>query len=169
MDQITNRKSRSTNIVPNINFEDNIPETYDFTHYIFKALSHKQRKSKKDMFNLCIIDDSRDDVNLFIDILETESDLKYKFHQYFNPYEAIQDLNNGLNPDVVVLDLVMPSINGMMILNKMREKEKTKDIPIVIHSSMHVYESILKVNKLGAHAFFEKPIDAITFQEYLLG
>lgn len=56
---------------------------------------------------------------------------------------ALQKLEEGPKPDIVLLDLVLPDMNGIDILKKMREKEETKDIYVFIltnYSSKEIRE-----------------------------
>jgi DNA-binding response OmpR family regulator len=53
-------------------------------------------------------------------------------------------------PDIIILDLVMPSIDGKIVLKRIKEIAHVKNIPVIIHSSMNNYENIIKMNKLEA-------------------
>lgn len=129
-----------------------------FTFNIFKEVS-LPRGDKK--INILVIDDSKKDVELLNDLLLEESDLNFHLEHYYHPNEAISLLSNkSIKPDLIIVDLVMPEMNGNVVLNKLKEIEHIKSVPIIIHSSMNNYENIKKVCSLNEQviAFFSKPI-----------
>ncbi len=62
-------------------------------------------------------------------------------------------------PDVVLLDVMMPEISGLEILEQMRSKEALKHIPTIILTSATDPETKLKALELGATDFLAKPVD----------
>ncbi|MBF0120584.1 MAG: response regulator [Desulfobacterales bacterium] len=62
-----------------------------------------------------------------------------------------------LNPDVITLDIVMPEMDGIEVLAKIREKNKS--IPIIMITAIDQRESMLKAMKLGITDFIVKPFD----------
>ena len=66
-------------------------------------------------------------------------------------------------PDVVLLDLVMPQMSGFTVLEKLREREKTKSLPVVIVSARSATERPLgAARELGATGYLEKPFRSET-------
>lgn len=61
--------------------------------------------------------------------------------------------------NVVVLDLLIESVDGIDIMREMKSNEKTSDIPIIICSSIDDKETIKKTLMLGAYDYFEKPFN----------
>ncbi len=59
-------------------------------------------------------------------------------------------------PDLVLLDLLMPKMDGFTVLEKAKKDPKTKDIPIIALSNLGEKENIEKAMKLGAVAYFVK-------------
>lgn len=59
-------------------------------------------------------------------------------------------------PDIVILDLVLPGMDGFQILQKIREGDKTKDVPVIIVSNLGQQADIDKAMKLGATDFMVK-------------
>jgi DNA-binding response OmpR family regulator len=59
-------------------------------------------------------------------------------------------------PDIVILDLVLPGMDGFEILQKIREGEKTKDVPVIIVSNLGQQEDVDKAMELGATDFMVK-------------
>jgi CheY-like chemotaxis protein len=61
-------------------------------------------------------------------------------------------------PQLVVLDLNLPKVDGFAVLERLRASEKCKDVPVVIVTSSDAPEDISKAAALGA-AYFRKPPD----------
>jgi DNA-binding response OmpR family regulator len=79
-------------------------------------------------------------------------------------YEIISSLNgeDGLkmaqskNPDLVVLDLILPKLHGFEVLKKLKESKKTKDIPVIILTNLEATEDVEKAIKMGASGYLVK-------------
>ena len=61
-------------------------------------------------------------------------------------------------PNLVLLDLMMPGIDGFEVIRRLRADEKTKDLPIIILSALNYEQDISKGFQLGANDFINKPI-----------
>lgn len=59
-------------------------------------------------------------------------------------------------PDLVLLDLVMPKMDGMEVLKKLKEDEETKEVPVVILTNLSDYERISDALSLGAKDYLVK-------------
>ncbi len=62
-------------------------------------------------------------------------------------------------PDIIFMDVVMPGINGFQVTRKLRKKEHTQDIPIVIISGNRQAVEQFWATKIGANDYMEKPFD----------
>ncbi|EEG76465.1 response regulator transcription factor [Dethiobacter alkaliphilus] len=60
-------------------------------------------------------------------------------------------------PALVLLDLVMPKLNGLDALQIMKEKEEMKDIPVIVLSARAQEEDIQRAMDLGANDYMAKP------------
>ncbi len=68
-------------------------------------------------------------------------------------------------PDVVLLDIVMPNIDGFETCRKLKEDEQLKDIPVLFVTAMSTdRESRIRALESGGEAFITKPIDAIELE-----
>lgn len=63
-------------------------------------------------------------------------------------------------PDLVLLDIRMPSVNGLEILAKMREETETQQVPVVFLTSSSDTATKVKALNLGANDFLHKPVNA---------
>ncbi|MBR1666756.1 MAG: response regulator [Bacteroidaceae bacterium] len=61
-------------------------------------------------------------------------------------------------PNLVLLDLMMPGIDGFEVIRRLRADEKTKSLPIIILSALNSEQDISKGFQLGANDFINKPI-----------
>lgn len=69
------------------------------------------------------------------------------------------------DPAVVLLDIKMPRMNGLDVLNQMRESERFRRIPVVILSSSREESDLARSWDLGVNAYVIKPVDVDQFFE----
>jgi len=74
-----------------------------------------------------------------------------------NGREALDFISKEM-PSLVLLDLMMPEIDGYEVLRQLRDNPETKDIRVVILSALNSNEDIVKGFNLGANDFITKPI-----------
>ncbi|MES1989043.1 MAG: response regulator [Pseudomonadota bacterium] len=68
-------------------------------------------------------------------------------------------------PAVVLLDLMLPKVNGLEILRRIRADERTSLQPVVILTSSKEEQDIIKGYQLGANSYIRKPVDFTQFTE----
>jgi len=74
-----------------------------------------------------------------------------------NGREALESIAKN-KPSLVLLDLMMPEIDGYEVLRRLRENPDTKDLRVVILSALNSNEDIVKGFNMGANDFITKPI-----------
>ena len=62
-------------------------------------------------------------------------------------------------PKVILLDIQMPKMNGIEVLQRIRADERTKDIPVVMLTSSNQDPDIQKCYQLGANSYIVKPVE----------
>jgi CheY-like chemotaxis protein len=67
-------------------------------------------------------------------------------------------------PELVLLDLNLPRLDGLEVLQRLRADERTKGLPIVILTSSKAEDDIIQSYGHGAHAYIRKPMD---FKEFM--
>lgn len=68
-------------------------------------------------------------------------------------------------PQVVLLDLKLPKIDGLGVLKRLREDERTKLLPVVVLTSSKEDKDLNESYRLGANSYIRKPVDFIQFTE----
>jgi two-component system, response regulator len=68
-------------------------------------------------------------------------------------------------PDVVLLDLKLPKVDGLEVLKRMRANERTRLLPVVVLTSSVEDEDRIKSYGLGANSYVRKPVDFGEFTE----
>ena len=78
--------------------------------------------------------------------------------------EAYEDAASGIRrvmhscPDLLVLDLLLPDLGGLEVLQALRGEPATKDLPVVLLTSKRDIDTIARARQLGASAFLTKPV-----------
>ncbi|MFQ5951841.1 MAG: PleD family two-component system response regulator [Candidatus Omnitrophota bacterium] len=65
------------------------------------------------------------------------------------------------SPDLILLDIIMPEMNGHETLSKLKESEETKSIPVIMFTSKGQVEDVEKASYAGAVDYIVKPFDPI--------
>jgi two-component system response regulator len=68
-------------------------------------------------------------------------------------------------PEVVLLDLNLPKIDGLEVLRRLRADERTRRLPVVVLTSSNEERDVLRSYDLGANSFVRKPVDFARFLE----
>lgn len=74
-----------------------------------------------------------------------------------------RDMNDM--PAVILLDLKLPKINGLDVLKRIREDERTNCLPVIILTSSKEDEDVISSYRTGANAYVRKPVDYNRFVE----
>lgn len=77
-------------------------------------------------------------------------------------YEG-RDLSH--QPDVILLDLKLPRLGGLEVLQRIRADERTKLLPVVVLTSSSQEEDIISSYRLGANSYVRKPVKFADFTE----
>jgi CheY-like chemotaxis protein len=101
-----------------------------------------------------------DDEPFNVDVLQQElEELNYKLVTATNGQEALSKIKSH-QPDLILLDLMMPVLDGFAVLAEIKGDNSLRDIPVIIVSAADDSKSIVKGIKQGADDYITKPIDA---------
>ncbi len=100
-------------------------------------------------------------------IVEDENDIRelIHFHLYKNKYEVFEASNGkealeqvkDKNPDLILLDIMIPEIDGIQVCKTLKSNDKTKDIKIIFLSAKGEEEDIVRGLEMGADDYITKP------------
>ncbi len=101
-----------------------------------------------------------DDIDTNIQILNTFLEDKYEIMAALDGEFALEIANDDM-PDLILLDVKMPNMDGYEVCKKLKENPKTKDIPVIFVTADRTKESIEKAYAAGGIDFLSKPIVAV--------
>ncbi len=102
---------------------------------------------------ILIVDDKTEFRRLTKTILSTN----YQVESAENGVEALSLLQNGYMPDLIVSDLMMPVLGGKDLVDQLKASGAFCNIPIIILSSIDKSDEKIKLIKMGADDYLEKP------------
>ncbi|KKL64908.1 hypothetical protein LCGC14_2160290 [marine sediment metagenome] len=111
-----------------------------------------------------IVEDNRKNMELFIAVLETLPDLK--IFTATKGKEGLELIKSG-NPDIIILDIQLPDINGTEICKELREIERFKTISIIAVSSLAMKGDEEMIMGAGFNNYISKPIMIKDFREFI--
>ncbi|HSR53165.1 MAG TPA: response regulator [Acidobacteriota bacterium] len=116
--------------------------------------------------DILLVEDNPDDVELTLHALRRHN-LANKIHVANDGEEALNFIRDKENqsPKVILLDLKLPKISGMEVLEELKKDPATQCIPVVILTSSKHDRDILKGYKLGVNSYIVKPIDFERFTD----
>lgn len=82
---------------------------------------------------------------------------RYEVRDASNGREAMRVMEEGWIPDMIVTDLMMPEMNGIELINNVRNDFNISHIPIVLITAKHENDTQLKAMKYGADGYIAKP------------
>ncbi|MFC1662799.1 response regulator transcription factor [Patescibacteria group bacterium] len=59
-------------------------------------------------------------------------------------------------PDIILLDIIMPKLDGFIVLQELKKDDKTKDIPVILLTNLGQEDDVKRGKKLGASDYFVK-------------
>ena len=110
-------------------------------------------KSNKKMFEVFIVDDNKFNLQLLDDILTQQN---YKVRTAETGEIALAEINAKL-PDLILLDIVMPDMDGYEVCERLKSDPKTAPIPIIFISGNYELEDKIKAFEVGGIDYITKP------------
>lgn len=122
---------------------------------------------------LLLVEDNPDDVDLTLRALRKHNVVN-EFVVARDGQEALDYLfcegeyagreNNGL-PQVILLDLKLPRVDGLQVLERLRAEPRTRHVPVVVLTSSSEEQDVIRSYDLGANSYVRKPVDFAQFLE----
>lgn len=104
--------------------------------------------------SILIVDDDKFGASLFLKGLEKREIDAY----WVESGEECLELVNAGNIELVLLDVMMPEMNGDEVLRKIREKYSAVELPVIMVTSKSETDNIVEYFELGANDYIEKPV-----------
>ncbi|MFA5276392.1 MAG: response regulator, partial [Candidatus Omnitrophota bacterium] len=106
---------------------------------------------------ILVVDDQLQNIELLEAYLVPQG---YEVFRASSGEEAMEKLSNN-SIDLVLLDIMMPKMSGLEVLEKIRVNEKTKAIPVVMVTALKETEDKVKALEAGCDDFISKPFDKV--------
>jgi two-component system, response regulator len=118
---------------------------------------------------ILLVEDNPDDVTLTLRALK-QNHILNRINVATDGAEALKFLFDGdgpglTAPGLILLDLKLPKVDGLEVLRRIRDDERTKLMPVVILTSSKLEEDILSSYRGGANAYVRKPVNFAEFAE----
>jgi DNA-binding response OmpR family regulator len=102
---------------------------------------------------IIVVDDNPDIVNIVKTILEGKG---YNVMCAYSGAELFTKLKER-KPDLIILDIMMPEMDGLEVLTKLKGVPETASLPVILLTAKVQYEDVLGGYKLGADYYITKP------------
>ena len=122
---------------------------------------------------ILLVEDNEDDVDLTLRALK-RNNIRNEVVVARDGVEALDYLwgtgahagrDTAQMPQVILLDLKLPKIDGLEVLRRVRSDERTKLLPVVILTSSKEQQDMVESYSLGANSYVRKPVDFNQFVE----
>ncbi|HTJ51555.1 MAG TPA: response regulator [Cyclobacteriaceae bacterium] len=125
---------------------------------------------------ILLVEDNQDDANLAIRALRKKNLANKLLHlkdgaealDFIFGTGAFEGRGTNFNSKVVLLDLKMPRINGLEVLQRLKSNTQTKMIPVVVLTSSAEDPDIKTAYELGANSFIVKPVEFDNFVQTIV-
>ena len=111
--------------------------------------------SKK--YSIVIIDDEVEILDMLSRFLSRNQN--FAVQTFSNPVSALSSINNNTKYDLVLLDIMMPQMNGLDVLEKL--KEINSDQKVIMMTAYSTLDKVLKSHKIGATNYIMKPFSSL--------
>ncbi|HNE02924.1 MAG TPA: response regulator [Anaerolineales bacterium] len=120
---------------------------------------------KNNNSTILIVDDDAAGREVLVSILESDG---YELILAENGFQAIE-LANAIHPDIILLDIMMPGMDGFEVCRRIRSEKDIAEVPILFLSALDDRQSLLSGLEAGADDFINKPPDRYELRARLLG
>lgn len=107
-------------------------------------------------FKVAVVDDENEILHMIDKFLKRSG--KYDITTFSNPLHLIDSIQNNTY-DVILLDIMMPQMNGLDVLEKVMEKNNEQKV--IMMTAYSTLDKVLKSHKQGATHYLMKPFDSL--------
>jgi two-component system response regulator len=114
---------------------------------------------------ILLVEDNADDEQLTLRAMR-QSEVPNMIRVARDGAEALEHLfaPGARLPDLILLDLKLPKVSGLEVLQRLRADERTRALPVVVLTSSDEERDIVESYSLGANSYIRKPVD---FDEFI--
>ena len=116
---------------------------------------------------ILLVEDNPDDVLLTVRAF-TKNRIRNEVVVAIDGEQALQRLlpadGEPLRPALILLDIKLPKIDGLEVLRRIRDHERTRNLPVVVLTTSNEERDIVASYRLGANSFVRKPV---VFEEFV--
>ena len=116
----------------------------------------------ENIVEILLAEDNPNDVELTLHALKRHN-LANRIHVVGDGAEALEFIANG--PKVILLDLKLPLVDGLDVLQRLKGDPRTRMIPVVVLTSSREERDIVESYRLGVNSYITKPVDFEQFTE----
>lgn len=109
---------------------------------------------------ILIVDDTPENIDILVELLED-----FDKQIAINGADALETAFEEPHPDLILLDIMMPEMDGYEVCEKLRADDRTKNIPIIFLTAKALKEDIVKGFEVGGQDYITKPFDARELME----
>lgn len=106
---------------------------------------------------ILIVDDERQNIKVLTELLRQD----YKIMAAKTGEQALKVIEANILPDLILLDIMMPGMNGYEVCEKLKTDEKTKEIPVIFVTAVTEIEDAARGFQAGAVDFIQKPLNPV--------
>ncbi len=118
---------------------------------------------EKALPKILIVDDEPANIKILSQALKTD----YLVSFAINGGDAIALIDSEIKPDIILLDIMMPGMNGYEVCSLIKDKPETANIPVIFISALAANEEMKKGLSLGAVDYIQKPFHPATVKEQI--
>lgn len=108
-----------------------------------------------DNLKILIVDDDPINLRVLVNLLSLQ---KYSIKQAMNGFEALEIIEQGFKPDLILLDVMMPKMTGYEVTHRLRQQFLANELPIIMLTAKNQVEDLVEGLSAGANDYLTKPI-----------
>jgi len=125
-----------------------------------------------EVIKVLVVEDNPNDVAIIKRAMR-KSDVKCELNFARDGEEALDflygqgEFEDAPRPDLILLDLNLPKINGLEVLAKIKEDDRLKRLPVIVLTISEREEDMVKAYNSGAASYMTKPVDSKDFERLI--